>query len=572
MTAQPQLILNIIQSNLTRKQVPYERSMASHPRSQFWSPRNQLSPIEVSKGESRIKYWFICDQCSHEFDITPCSVNSNIWCKFCANKALCDNPNCQQCHEKSFASNDKAQYWSLKNILNPRQVLKNSNKKYWFNCDRCPHQFDIGLNHINGGRWCSYCSNPPKRLCEDFNCQQCYEKSFASSDKAQYWSKKNETSPRQIFKNSSKYCFFICWCGHELHISLNNVTNGKAWCRYCAHQALCENPDCKQCYENSFASHPKAIFWSPENKRSPREVFKSSSSNKYDFNCECGHTFDAYPTTVTEGSWCPYCCTSTRKLCDKTNCHQCYERSFASHTKSQYWSATNVIHPRLVAKFSHNQYVFDCPDCSRAFTIGVSFVSIGQWCTCIRNKTEVKLHKFLLTTYPDLTIEYQKTFEWCKKQKYLPFDFCIESLRLIIELDGKQHFKQIPKWTPFEITQENDRYKMGRSREHGYSMIRIYQEDVWHDRNNWQQKLIDAIDTCPTIENIFIGDIYQQHPMTLSQVELMDLEMNQTEPIIATPIMTSIENTKFSATATLIKPLTLTIIPSRKIELVIQDQ
>ena len=37
--------------------------------------------------------------------------------------------------EKSFASHEKAKYWSDKNKLKPNQVSKACKKKYWFECD-----------------------------------------------------------------------------------------------------------------------------------------------------------------------------------------------------------------------------------------------------------------------------------------------------------------------------------------------------------------------------------------------------------------------------------------------------
>ena len=48
----------------------------------------------------------------------------------------------------------------------------------------CNHIFDISLNDINAGYWCPYCSNPPKKLCNNNECQQCYLKSFASHKNA----------------------------------------------------------------------------------------------------------------------------------------------------------------------------------------------------------------------------------------------------------------------------------------------------------------------------------------------------------------------------------------------------
>ncbi len=66
--------------------------------------------------------------------------------------------------ENSFASHPKANFWSIErnNGLKPEDFALNSHKKCWFDCD-CGHPFEIQLNNINIGRWCSYCSN--KKLC-----------------------------------------------------------------------------------------------------------------------------------------------------------------------------------------------------------------------------------------------------------------------------------------------------------------------------------------------------------------------------------------------------------------------
>lgn len=45
--------------------------------------------------------------------------------------------------------------------------------------------------------------------------------------------------------------------------------------------------------------------------------------------------------------------------------------------------------------------------------------------------------------------------------------------------------------------------------EHGYSIIRIYQEDVWYDKNNWKEKLQLAIKEYREVTNVFVGPIYE---------------------------------------------------------------
>ena len=81
--------------------------------------------------------------------------------------------------EKSFASHEKSKYWSNKNELKPNQVFKSSGKKYWFDCE-CGHEIEISLNNISGGQWCPYCCFPIKKLCNNEDCKECFEKSIAS--------------------------------------------------------------------------------------------------------------------------------------------------------------------------------------------------------------------------------------------------------------------------------------------------------------------------------------------------------------------------------------------------------
>ena len=44
-----------------------------------------------------------------------------------------------------------------------------------------------------------------------------------------------------------------------------------------------------------------------------------------------------------------YCPNSNRiKLCSDDDCQICFNKSFASHEKSKYWSDDNITIPRLV--------------------------------------------------------------------------------------------------------------------------------------------------------------------------------------------------------------------------------
>ena len=325
--------------------------------------------------------------------------------------------------ERSFASNPKSIFWSKKNEKQPRECCKSSDTKYLFDCI-CGHEIEIRLSNITHlNRWCGFCSNPPSKLCDNEECKLCLDKSFASNLKCMFWSKKNNKTPREYLKNSHSKCLFVCnVCSHECLIRLDSITRDGNWCGYCGHQTLCENNDCKTCEANSFSSHPRSIFWSKKNVKTPRDVFKSASS-KHLFDCEkCGHEFKSSLNCITtHNSWCPHCI----------------------------------------------------------------------------NKTETKLYERMIQFYPFIITQFKQ--EWCKNIRYLPFDFCIQEHKIIIELDGRQHFIQVKNWKSPEENFETDKYKEKCANENGYSIIRILQEDVFNDKYDWCKEL------CETTENIKNG-------------------------------------------------------------------
>ena len=398
--------------------------------------------------------------------------------------------------EKSFASHEKAKYWSSINTENPMNVFKSSNKKFWFDCHVCNHNFEISSNKVvNRGQWCSYCSN--KNLCHVDKCITCYNKSFASQEKSKFWSSKNIDKPRNVFKSSGNKYWFDCHvCNHLFETSLDKVVNRGQWCPYCSHTMLCDKLDCDFCYDNSFASHKKSKYWSNKNTEKPRNVFKSTTK-KYWFDCiECKHSIYVDLNGINRGFWCSYCCKPPRKLCDN-NCEFCYKKSFASHEKSKFWSSKNTENPRNVFKSSGKKYWFDCDICNNPFETQLDSVNNGRWCSKCKNKTERKMYNKLKEKYPEIIYQFKK--EWCinqlsKTNKYLPFDFCIPEHKIIIELDGPQHFRQIMNWKTPEEQFENDKFKEECANNNGYSIIRLLQEDVMNDTYDWLKELCDAFE------------------------------------------------------------------------------
>ena len=489
----------------------YNKSFASHEKSKYWSNKNEITTREVFKSSSN-KYLFNCETCKHEFINDPAHVSGGRWCPYCCipQKQLCGKTDCKDCYNKSFASHEKAKYWSDKNKLNPEFVLKMGAKKIWFNCDKCDHEFEKTINNVTGQNgWCPYCTN--KYLCDVDECKDCYNKSFASHEKAKYLSNKNELKPREIFRGSSIKQIFNCdKCNHEFEKTINDVTGCKnGWCPYCANKKLCQNDNCTDCFNKSFASHEKVKYWSSKNTENPRHLFQGGDSNKYWFNCDkCNHDFESVLYSIKIGNWCPYC--SSHKLCLEDNCIDCYNKSFASNKilDRWKWSSKNKDKPRDLFKYSNNKYWFICNLCNNEFDRSLSSFNNTQYnnvCPICRYKTELTLFEALKIKYPNIVMQFKE--EWCKNISYLPYDFCVPEYKIIIELDGPQHFIQISDWKSPEEVQDRDRFKEECANNNGYSVIRLVQEDVKNDTYDWVKESCNAIEQIKSsneITNIYL--------------------------------------------------------------------
>jgi very-short-patch-repair endonuclease len=160
------------------------------------------------------------------------------------------------------------------------------------------------------------------------------------------------------------------------------------------------------------------------------------------------------------------------------------------------------------SKQTNKKYIFNCNICLNEFTASCNNIYNNKRCSHCKNKTEKKLNDILKTAY---TIIIHPIYKWCKNSKtnrYLQFDFECNN-NIIIELDGLQHFKQIWNWKSPEEQVERDKYKMDYAIKNNKHVIRLFQEDVYYDRNNWKEQLFNAINellnkTIPTIRYINI--------------------------------------------------------------------
>lgn len=493
----------------------FNKSFESSDKARYWSKSNVLIPRKVFKKVST-KYNFVCDICSHEFSMTLCNISNGQWCPHCNHNKLCRRKECKYCWNKSFADHPKSKYLVDKNI-ETWCINLCSSESHLFKCEDCKHEFYKKVQYVSTGKWCSFCSH--QELCKDEKCQFCFNNSFASHPDAYKWSTLNKFTSREVFKQAnSKYYLYCEKCNHTYLKFLNDSMG----CPYCCHQYLCGDNNCKYCFNNSFSSSDKAKYWSLKNKETAREV-GIQSNYKYLFFCDkCNHEFLKEPSTIFAGQWCPYCSINCNMLCDDLNCRYCFDRSFASHSQVKHWSIKNKSNPRFVAKHSNLVFIFNCIYCSKEFERSANAMSSNSGCKDCLNKTEALLGNYLKLYFSFVP---QAKFEWCINNKtgnIMIYDFYIPDYKILLELDGDQHFMLVKIFgNDVKENRYRDVHKMYLALKNGYSIIRVSQVDVWNNRINLDQELLPHIKLYKDSSVMYISTdsrLYDNHKIDLEKL------------------------------------------------------
>lgn len=423
---------------------------------------------------------------------------------------------------------DVAKLWhpTKNKTLKPEDIKEFSYKEVWW---LCPKKCELGkCCH----EWISKISDMIKYP----NCRFCSGKMFCYHGSLEYkypellklWHPtKNKIIPNEVSPGSDKKVWWICdigcqhGCDHEWLASIDKITNGRR-CPYCAHQKHCIH----ECLE--YKSPDIKKFWHPTKNEEllPSKIAAFSHKKIWclcPVVCEygCVHEWEIAPSNFSNGKRCPYC--SNHKYCY----HQTLEFKCPELLKE--WHIDNELKPcailysthqraKWICKFGHDWYSniysrtiqnTNCPKCSR--------------------KTQKKLYEWLLLNYNDLEIKTEAYFEWCKSRisdkHYYKFDFLITKLNLIIEIDGGQHFKDVWNWKSADDTREADVFKMNKAFENNYSMVRILQEDVYENKNQWEIKLNSAIRMYQTPIIIFISnnDEYEKHILDINHIAYLKI-------------------------------------------------
>jgi very-short-patch-repair endonuclease len=519
----------------------WETSFAFHEKASYWNYElNSCTPEEVSISSTG-KYHFTCNKCNHVFEKKLSAVvHANSWCPYCYNRRRCPPDkirSCKECFSKCFASHPRAMFWNYeKNDKKPEEVALHISTQFWFTCT-CGHDFKTTLHDDT---WCPYCANSrkcPSSIIE--SCSMCYAKTFAAHEKSTRWHpiKNGNVLPKDVSVGNTNKFWFICpECEHDYECRLSEVVRSPT-CPFCANYQRCSVDtikSCQRCFTKSFASCDKSKFWNYERNPCKPEEVSLKNGQKFWFTCKvCKHDFNSRLASIADDRWCPYCV--NKKRCPNEyihDCSFCLSKTFAASHKAIYWDyEKNSCKPEDVALSQNRKYWFTCEN-GHAFNSSLCSISGGTWCPKCMFKTEQLVIGWLEDWYGKDAVKSQATFEFFRSEhgRNFKFDFIIESMKYVIEVDGDHHFKQVWNWASPEENRKTDVLKMKYVIKLGYTVIRIFQRDIWKEPQVWKERLKTFLSN-PTFKNDNVAylsndpTLYDKHRQAMrGSVDNMSIE------------------------------------------------
>lgn len=318
--------------------------------------------------------------------------------------------------------------------LSPSNVRPMSNKKVWW-LGKCGHEWEavIASRVTSKSSGCPYCAN--KRVLRGFN-----DLATTNPEVVAEWDfTKNDISPYEITRGSSKKAWWICSRGHSYESPIAGRTSSrKRGCPYCANQKLLIG------FNDLETRSPKlASEWNTEKNGCvlPNSIL-AGGHKKVWWRCDQGHEWqDAIITRLSFNLGCPFC--SGRYAVIGETDLETSKPLLASEWDDE---KNGELTPQMVKAGSHKAVWWRCKVCGNSWKAFVSDRSRGNGCpTCnFANRTseqEQILYYYLHAVFPDAINSFRP--KWIGASSEI--DIYIPSLKIGVEYDGCRWHRDIQK-------------------------------------------------------------------------------------------------------------------------------
>lgn len=271
---------------------------------QQWLDRKNLplTKDSISAGSSK-KVWWECGK-GHEWEAQVKARSRGNGCPYCSGRLVVSGVTDMATLNPAMA----LQWHSVKNgELLPSDVTLNSSKKVWWECGK-GHEWQGAIINRSGvakdGQLpCPVCSGAIfQEGVNDF--------STLKPDLVRFWSDENTKKPHEVTAKSSKTVVWECEFGHKSKSKVMNFSK----CPVCSGRQFESGiNDLGTLYKDLM---PKWDF--SANESVPSELPSTSSSIRYFWLCDEGHSWKASILELREGMTCTVCSFKVADPCYNT--------------------------------------------------------------------------------------------------------------------------------------------------------------------------------------------------------------------------------------------------------------
>lgn len=258
-----------------------------------YDKNDNVTPEKISYG-SKKKVWWKC-QHGHEYQTSVYSrTGLGTGCPYCSNQKVLQGYNDLLTINPQLASE-----WDYKKngSLTPDKVTFHSSKRVWWKCSK-GHEWITTVDKRSSGRGCPYCAG--KKVLIGYNDLATLYPQIASE-----WDyeKNGDLIPNHVMPGSVRKVWWKCSKGHDYQATINNRTNNKSGCPYCARRKVLKG------FNDLATLYPQiASEWDyKRNGTLTPEQIMPKSNKKVWWICSKGHEWETQPGVRILGSGCPYC-------------------------------------------------------------------------------------------------------------------------------------------------------------------------------------------------------------------------------------------------------------------------
>lgn len=187
--------------------------------------------------------------------------------------------------------------------LDPRELFPGSNKRAYWICALCGHEWSSIIANRTKGHNCPICA---RAKTGKGKIASAIMKSGTLAEKhpqiASEWGTQNILTPNDISAGSNKKFWWVCANGHSYQSTVANRVRGNG-CPICAGKRVLRG------YNDLFTSYPftKKLWDFSRNIEINPEECSGKSHKVVWWKCANGHSWQSKISHITDGHTCPYC-------------------------------------------------------------------------------------------------------------------------------------------------------------------------------------------------------------------------------------------------------------------------